>query len=1152
MFNSALRVCSVFGLFVFIGMSQEFRSTLSGRVSDPSGASIPGIQVIVVQNETGSKSEATTSQSGEYTLPFLSPGPYKLTVEAAGFKRYVQERIQIGTNTRVTQDVVLEVGSQADAITVTADASQLSTATASVGQVIGSQQIENLPMNGRTPLTLAQLSFGVVPSSDPRFTRPFDNGGPAGFSMGGGQGQSNELLVDGTPDMTKNRRVAYNPPVDAVSEIKVEAFQVDAAYGNTGGGTVNVVMKGGTNDFHGSAYEFNQVSKLKATPIFTQRAGQTKPVTRFNQYGVTAGGPVWIPKAFDGRNKLFWFFAFEGIKQSEPEPTFSTVPTQDMRNGDLSALLRVGSTYQLYDPLTGALQNGRVVRQRFANNVIPSNRISPIAKAILAEVPLPNQPGVVGVAGYNGTNNFFSNAVRSDTFTGYTGRMDWNISDRHKMFGSFRENDRVENRSNRFNNQLTGNFLSRANWGTTIDDVYTISPSLLLNTRVGWTRFTEGNTRPSTGFNPTSLGLPAYIAANSNRLLFPRINFDKITDLSDSGGDVTPFDTFQIFSTLNKVMSSHTLKFGVDLRQQRESSSSFGNSVGIYDFASGWTNAGTGAATAPLGQDIAAFLIGLPTSGSYDVNTSRTQAANYYAFFMQDDWRVRSNLTVNVGLRYERETGSVERFDRTITGFDVNAINSATNAARAAYAKAPIPELPVNQFKATGGVQFADSNNRSVYNTYPWAFSPRLGASWSPSALHGKTVVRGGVGVFYNTYGTFGIQQPGFSQTTQLAASLDSMLTPNASFANPYPQGIQLPAGSSQGFDTFLGQNVLYENRNLVQPYVWRWSFNIQQELGRNMLLEVGYLGSRGSKLTENRDLNYIPLEFLSTSPVRDQANIDRLTRVVANPFAGLLPGTSLNGSTTSVEQLLRPFPQFSGNNGTRVEALNTGRSWFHMMQARFEKRYAAGFNFLTNFQWSKMTEETNRLIPAAPTLEHRIADEDRPLRFVASGTYELPVGKGKHILGTSNGLISRIVGGWQVNAIYIASSGGPLDWTDRNNLYFGGPLNLNPREIDKLAFDTTRFETSASRQLDRNFRTFGTRFSNLRADGVNNLDASLFKNTQIAESLMLQIRAEMFNVLNRTQFNGPELIATNNNFGRITSAANLPRAVQLALRLRW
>ena len=598
-------------------------------------------------------------------------------------------------------------------------------------------------MNGRTPLTLAQLSFGVTPSSDPRFTRPFDNGGPAGFSMGGGQSQSNELLLDGTPDMTKNRRVAYNPPVDAVSEIKVEAFQPDAAYGNTGGGTVNVVMRGGTNDFHGSAYEFNQVSRLKAVPIFTKRAGQQKPVTRFNQYGMSAGGPLVIPKVFNGHNKVFWFFSFEGIKQSEPEPTFSTVLTQEQRNGDLSALLRINNSYQIYDPATSILENGRVVRQPFPNNIIPSNRLNPVAKSIIGNVPLPNQPGVVGVAGYNGTNNYFNNAVRADNFTGYLGRLDFNVSEKHKLFWSFRQNDRVEDRSDRFGNDVNGNYLSRVNWGTTIDDVYTLSPSLLLNTRAGWTRFVEGNTRQSTGFDPTSVGLPAYINANSTRLLFPRIDFGQITDLSDSGGDTTPFDTFQIFSTVTKIASTHTFKFGVDLRQQRESSTSFGNSVGQYTFGTNWTNAGTGAPSAALGQDIAAFLLGLPTGGNFDLNTSRTQSANYYAGFVQDDWRVRPNLTLNLGLRYERETGTIERFNRTTVGFDPTAVNSATNAARAAYARSPIPELPVSQFAATGGVLFAKDGMREVYNTYPWAFSPRLGFAWNALS---KTVVRGGVG----------------------------------------------------------------------------------------------------------------------------------------------------------------------------------------------------------------------------------------------------------------------------------------------------------------------------------------------------------------------------------------------------------------------
>ncbi len=1151
MLRSALGLCLATIVLLSTLAAQEFRSTLSGRVLDASGAAMPNIKVVAINNETGARSETTSTESGEYTIPFLAPGNYRVTAEATGFKRYVQERIQIGTNTRVTQDIPLEVGSQTEAVTVTADATVLSTATASVGQVIATQQIESLPMNGRTPLTLAQLSFGVTPSSDPRFTRPFDNGGPAGFSMGGGQGQSNELLLDGTPDMTKNRRVAYNPPVDTVAEIKVEAFQVDAAYGNTGGGTVNVVLKGGTNELHGSVYEFNQVSALKATPIFTQRANQEKPVTRFNQYGVTVGGPVVLPKLFNGRNRLFWLFSFEGIKQSEPEPTFSTVPTAEMRNGDFSSLLRLGNAYQIYDPATAVLENGRITRQPFPNNIIPSQRINTVSKNILALIPLPNQPGVVGVNGFNGTNNYFNNAVRSDNFTSYQGRLDWNVSDRHKLFWNFRQNDRVENRSNRFGNIVNGNFLSRVNWGTTIDDVYTISPSLLLNVRAGWTRFIEGDTRQSNGFDPTTLGLPSYIAANSTRLLFPRIDFGQITDLSDSGGATTPYDNFQIFTTVTKIAGSQTLKFGVDLRQQRESSTSFGNSVGQYQFNTNWTNAGTGAPSAPLGQDIAAFMLGLPTGGNYDLNTSRTQKANYYAFFVQDDWRMRPNFTLNMGLRYEYETPVTERWNRTTVGFDPRAANRVAQAAQAAYARAPLAERPASAFSATGGVQFADSGRRTLSDSYPWAFSPRLGFTWSP--LGNKTVFRGGAGLFYYTYGVQqDVQQPGFSQSTQLVSTLDNYLTPAATFSNPFPGGIIPPVGSALGADTFLGQSVIYYNRKRGQPYTWRWSFNIQRELGRDMVLELGYMGSRSTKLAENIDnYNSIPLSELSTSLTRDQANIDRLSRVVPNPFAGLIPGTGLNGATTSAEQLLRPYPQFSGANGVQIRSLNTGYSSFHMFQTRFDKRYSNGFNFLANFQWQKMIEATSRLNPQDLFLLRRIADEDRPLRLVLSGSYELPFGRGKAFAKDTNGFIDRLIGGWQANVIWVAQSGAPAgDWG--NMIYYGGDLNWNAREIDAPAFDVTRFERAANRQLGQNVRYFPTRFASYRADGVNNVDASLIKNVRIVERLQLQLRAEMFNALNRTQFNQPELSPTNQNFGRITSAANLPRSLQLAVRLRW
>lgn len=1132
-------------LTVLLLPAQEFRSTLSGLVTDPSGAAIPGASVVVVDKATGARYQTTTNVAGSYVLPLLPPGAYSLTVEATGFKKYIQEQIQIGTNQRVGQDVVLQVGAQAESVTVTADVSLLQTTTASVGQVINTRTIESIPMNGRTPLTLAQLSYGVIPNSDPRFTRPFDNAGPSGFSMGGGQAQTNELLLDGAPDMTRNRRVAFNPPVDTVQEIKVEAFQPDAAYGNTGGGTVNVVLKSGTNDFHGSAYEFNQVSRLKATPFFTNAAGQLKPVTRFNQYGLTVGGPVIVPKLVNGRNRLFFYFAYEGIRQSEPEPTFSTVPTQAQRNGDLSALLQVGSIYQIYDPATGVREGTRIRRQPFPNNIIPAARLHPVSKNILGFIPTPNTTGTA-----DGLNNYFNNTVRSDTFYSYMGRADFNASDRHKLFFSFRTNDRVENRGNRFGNIVTGNFLSRVNWGATFDDVYTVTPTLLVNTRLNWTRFVEGSTRPSDGFDFTTLGFPAALKAASTRLVFPIIDFSAFTDIGNSGGDSTPFDSYQIFSTVTKIAGAHSLKMGIDLRRSIESSNAFGNSSGAYSFNESWARGPLdNSPAAPLGQDLTAFLLGTPTGGNFQVNSSRTQHADYYSAFIQDDWRVSANLTLNMGLRYERETGTVERFNRTVVGFDAAAVNRLTRQAEANYAASPSPLRPPSQFHATGGVVFASPGNRSVYDTYPWAFSPRFGFSYSPSLLGGKTVLRGGVGLFYYTAGTFGIQQPGFSQTTPLPANINNFLSPVYTLSNPFPDGILQPVGSSLGVDTFLGQSVRYVNRDLAQPYTWRWNFNIQREFGANLVLELGYMGSRATKLAETRNLNFVPISYLSTSPTRDQATIDRLTALVPNPFRGLLPGTGLNGNTVAVEQLLRAFPQFSGEGGVSVEALNTGNSDFHMFQVRVEKRFSSGFQLLSNFQWSKFIEATGRLFAAAPQLERRIAGEDRPYRFVFAGTYDLPFGRGRAVGGDASRGLDLLIGGWQFNGIYTLQPGPPIGWG--NVIYLGGDLQYDARNLNR-AFDTTRFVTDPRLQLDRNVRTFNSGFSAYRADAVNNIDFSVIKQFPVYERVKIQLRAESFNLFNRASFNGPDTNPTSRNFGRITSQANLARTIQMALRLTF
>lgn len=1125
-----------------ISSAQEFRSTLSGRVTDPSGASIPGAKVVATQTATGSKAEAKTSPDGEYALPFLAPGPYQLVVEANGFKKFTQSGIQISTNQRLTQDVAMQVGTQTESVTVTADVGLLATATASVGQVISSNQIESMPMNGRTALTLAQLAYGVTPSSDPRFTRPFDNAGPSGFSMGGGQSQSNELLLDGAPDMTRNRRVAYNPPVDAVSEVKVEAFQPDAAYGNTGGGTVNVVMKGGTNQVHGSLYLFNQVSALKATPFFTNAANQKKPVTRFNQYGVSIGGPIVIPKVVNGRNKLFFFFTYEGIKQSEPEPTFSTIATDIQKKGDFSPLL--SQSIVIYDPNTAVLNGGIITRQPFVGNIIPSNRISPIATNILSYLPAPN-----AVGSNIGENNRFDNAVRSDNFTSYLGRFDWTISDRHKLFFNMRNNDRIENRGNRYNNIISGNLLSRVNWGALLDDVYTATPTLLFNTRLNWNRFNEGNTKPSDGFNPTSLGLPSYIAANSTKLVFPNIDFANYSDYGTNGGDLTPFDTYQIFENITKIAGKHTVKFGSDIRKQMESSNAYGNSSGNFIFNADWTKQASNANAARLGQDLAGLLLGLPTGGNFQITTSRTNQSYYYSTFIQDDWRASNNLTFNIGLRYESETGTTERFNRTTAGFDPTVKTSVTDAATANYAASPSVLLPASAFNPKGGIYFATPGKSSIYDPYKYSFSPRFGVSWQPGQFSGL-VVRGGIGLFVSTFGTFGIQQPGFSRQTDLVSAGGGVfLTPVATLASPYPNGILQPIGNSAGADTFLGQTVRYVDRKAGSPQTWRWSFNIQKTVGKNGVFEIGYIGSDATRIPETHNLNFVPNQYLSTSPTRDAARITLLTTPIANPFRNLLPGTSLNGATINQENLLRPFPQFSGNNGVSIDSQTNGYSKFHMFQTRYEKRFSGGLQFLASYQWSKMLEATNRLNDGDSRLQYRVANEDRPHRFVFSGSYELPFGKGKSMLTNANGFVDRIVSGWQFNTIYSVQSGAPVEFG--NVLYYGGNLNWNARNLPKV-FDTTRFETSAAAQLDRNVRTFPQSFPRYRGDKINNIDLSMIKNIRIVERFSAQLRVEAFNAFNHTIFNGPELNPTSGNFGRITSASNLPRAFQLALRFRW
>src|SRR5215471_17870028 len=431
------RILLLAAVFSCLSAAQEFRSTISGRVTDPSGAVVANVKVTAIKADTNSRFETLSNGDGLYTIPFLPPGPYTLTAEVSGFKKYVQSGLQIGSDTRIGQDIVLALGTANESVTVSADAAQLESVSASAGQVITTHEVESLPVNGRAPMDLAILGYGVVNTGVRDQNRPFENSGFSTFAMGGAATGANAALLDGVPNVgtlgTINTRVAFSPPVDSVVDVKVEAFNVDASYGGFGGGTVEITTKGGTNQFHGSASEFNQVSALAATPFFINAdpKGQ-KPPYRQNLWGATIGGPVWIPKVFNGRDKLFFFFAYEGFKDAYSTPASFTVPTAAEEQGDFSRLLSLNNAtknYTLYDPSSAVLANGVITRQEFPKNVIPLTRLNPIATKFLSSyMPAPNTQGV-----YDDTNNFLSPLNTFDDYHSYLARGDVNISSINKL-----------------------------------------------------------------------------------------------------------------------------------------------------------------------------------------------------------------------------------------------------------------------------------------------------------------------------------------------------------------------------------------------------------------------------------------------------------------------------------------------------------------------------------------------------------------------------------------------------------------------------------------------------------------------------------------------------------------------------------------------
>jgi hypothetical protein len=1167
-------VLALFAIFSLSLPAQEFRGTFSGLITDPTGAPLPGAKVTVTEIHTGTKNQTVADSAGQYTAPFLLPGDYNIAAESPSFKQFVRQNVHLGAGDHTVIDMQLEVGDASQSVSVSADAPLLTSENASVGQAITTKEVEELPLNGRTPMVLASLSLGVIGTGQPGLIHPFDAGGAAGWSIGGGYAQTSEILVDGSPNATWDGRLAYSVPQDAVQEVRIKAFDTDAAFGHTGGGTINQVMKGGTNTLHGSLYEFTQPNTLVANNFFNNAKGVARPVTHYNQYGATVGGPIFLPKIYDGRNKLFWFFAWETLKDSQPNANFTTVPTDAERNGDLSLFLTADKTV-LYNPNTGVLNGSTITRSPFPNNVIPTSMLNPIALAYLKFYPEPN----VTPTRADGFQNFANNATTNDDYNNELGRLDYNMSEKNRIFFDIRRTGYSQLKNNYFGNLAEGSLLYRNNWGASLDDVFVFNSANVINLRLNFTRLAEVHALPSTGFNPTTLGFPANIASSSDYLQLPVINFSSNSGfqaLGATGANNIPSQSLQLFGDWVRIKGNHTFKFGGDLRQYRLNTFTAGNSTGTYSFSgNSYVRASSSASsTVAAGQDFASFLLGLPYSATYDINTYGSWYSYYSAGFAQDDWRVSRTLTVNLGVRFDHDSPYHEKYGRTVDGFNNTTPSPLAAAAIAAYAKNPVAQLPVSQFNPVGGLTFPGSGNSTAYNNTSHLVSPRVGFAWSPERLNGKTVIRGGFGMFVSpvTISTLAINgaystnpitnQEGFSQSTAPSVTSNNYLTPGLTLSNAFAGGFSRPVGSAAGLNTFAGQTISFLNPNISNPYALRWNIGFQQQLTRNMSLEVVYVGNHGVHLpVAVTQINGLPRSILSTLSTRD-ASQNYLANSTPNPFAGLQ--TSQNSSTTTIAQLLAKYPQFplgygsgswSGGTGVIEQNLSVGSSYFDSLNVHVQQRFSNNLFFTVNYIWSKLIEKDSWLNDTDAQPEKRISPSDRPQRFVMAVSYQLPFGAHQKYDMHSR-WANAAVGGWRVNTIYTFQAGAPITWVNGSTtspgdyVYLGGPLDVNPRNVNGVAFNTAAFDTKTADAFNYHIRTFSTTFPNVRADGVNQFDASILKRFSLPkadERKYFELRFEGFNIVNHPVFAAPNTTATNAAFGTITATANLVRTIQVA-----
>ena len=1146
--------------------AQDPRGTITGQVSDSSGALISGASVRVANIETGVATKASSNEQGRYEVPYLNPGTYKIDVEVAGFKAWNRGGIDLHMGDRVQIDIQMELGNVAETVEVTAQAPVLENTSASVSQTMDSRQTADLPLRSGSLAWLFSTAPGVSLPTLP-FDGPWNVDQSSNLAIGGSK-QTVDFNLDGVSNNAAGGQTAFVPPAEMVQEVRIETTSYDAAVGHTPSGAINISLKTGTNALHGTLgtsvssgpmmtrnfFTDGFIFDPTTGPITPEKIKANTPSIRWVRYTAVIGGPLYIPKVYDGRNKTFFMFGYQRHNRKRPNSSFNTVPTAAERNGDFSELLALGSRYQIYDPFTTQRSGStRFVRQPLPGNIIPASRIDPTARKILKYFPLSNTAGTYdGLQNYQNTSKDVQNLSQPST------RVDHNFNERHRMYGRYSHSD-FEGNFDRFipGSDVRGRTATRPYRGVALDDVHVLSSTMVLDVRYGFTWLKNTVSFANRGWDLNEFFPSSLVSQlDPQSITFPLVSVNGMLPLGNNAGNATSNYSHSWLGVLNWMKGAHSIKSGVDFRLIRENVYTFGNVSPQLTFDATYTKGPLdNSVAAPTGQPFASFLFGIPTGGIVDINASRAESSRLWAGFVQDDWRISNKLTLNLGLRWEYESPIVERYNRSSRDFDFVTVNPIQAQAQALYAKAPFPQVPVAQFRTIGGLTFAgiNGNPRELRDPYRRELMPRVGFAYQ---VKPRVVFRGGYGIFYSLLGAdfSDATQPGFNQRTNIVSSLDNGMTYAASIGNPFPSGLQRPIGASGGLTTYLGRSPGFFSSDGRPSYTQRWSTAIQFQPMSQTVVELGYMGNKAARLRVDTEFDPVPRQYLSTSPKRDQATIDLLSSRVANPFVGIdgFAGSNLYSvANTQLSQLLKAYPQFQ----SLVTGLPAGSSWYHALTARVERRFSKGLQLQANYTWSKTMEATEYLNDTDSIPTHVVSALDRPHRIVATGIYSLPFGAGRRIAGSAHGILNHIIGGWQTSIIYQYQSGPPLNF---GNVIFTGSsyadLKLpggHRRPLNQW-FNTSLFVTDSAQQLANNIRTFPLRLSAVRADGLNMWDASLHKNFSIREGLKLQLRGDVESLGNHPTFDPPNTAPTSSLFGKVsgTSTNQEERRVFVGLKL--